>query len=430
MRTSRHSLSQADELSDALRRFFARRAAELGGLGLLVLAFAFGLALATWSVEDPSLTHATNGPVRNLLGPLGAVIADLGMQILGMGSIVLAVPVAIWGLQLMGRRRLERLPLRIGLWLAGTAAAAAVASAMPATAAWPLPSGLGGVIGDGLLFGLRGILGLTSGPGAAIITLVYAGVAILALTAACGFGFPETADEDEEEDLPPRRSSRRAPADDFDDESADEPGWGIISIGAVVHGFMTLKSAIARRLAARRSPAPARADLPAAPVPSIPHTAPRREPRFDHDPIPAGEPCDEGDDVDAAPYSRAEEEAFAPRPAGQAGSRIVPPRAAPKPGKRLAREAQPSFLDEAEGYQLPPLSLLAEPKKTSGAVISPEALEQNAALLESTLEDFGVKGEIVNVHPGPVVTLYEFEPAPGTKSSRVISLADDIARSM
>src|SRR5690606_17070934 len=99
-------------------------------------------------------------------------------------------------------------------------------------------------------------------------------------------------------------------------------------------------------------------------------------------------------------------------------------------GKRLAREAQPSFLDEAEGYQLPPLSLLAEPKKTSGAVISPEALEQNAALLESTLEDFGVKGEIVNVHPGPVVTLYEFEPAPGTKSSRVISLADDIARSM
>ncbi|MFO7310320.1 MAG: DNA translocase FtsK 4TM domain-containing protein, partial [Pseudomonadota bacterium] len=392
MRTSRHSLSQADELSDALRRFFARRTAELGGLGLLVLAFAFGLALATWSVEDPSLTHATNGPVRNLLGPLGAVIADLGMQILGMGSIVLAVPVAIWGLQLMGRRRLERLPLRIGLWLAGTAAAAAVASAMPATAAWPLPSGLGGVIGDGLLFGLRGILGLTSGPGAAIITLVYAGVAILALTAACGFGFPETADEDEEEDLPPRRSSRRAPADDFDDESADEPGWGIISIGAVVHGFMTLKSAIARRLAARRSPAPARAGLPAAPVPSVPHTVPRREPRFDHDPIPAGEPCDEGDDVDAAPYSRAEEEAFAPRPAGQAGSRIVPPRAAPKPGKRLAREAQPSFLDEAEGYQLPPLSLLAEPKKTSGAVISPEALEQNAALLESTLEDFGVKG--------------------------------------
>src|SRR5690606_11481281 len=169
---------------------------------------AFGLALATWSVEDPSLTHATNGPVKNLLGPLGAVIADLGMQILGMGAIVFVVPVVIWGLQLMGRRRLERLALRIGLWLAGTAAAAAVASAMPATTSWPLPSGLGGVVGDGLLFGLRGLLGLTSGPGAVIVTLVYAGIAILSLTAACGFGFPETADDEDEEDLAPRRSSR------------------------------------------------------------------------------------------------------------------------------------------------------------------------------------------------------------------------------
>ena len=62
--------------------------------------------------------------------------------------------------------------------------------------------------------------------------------------------------------------------------------------------------------------------------------------------------------------------------------------------------------------------------------MSADALEQNATLLESTLEDFGVRGEIINVRPGPVVTLYELEPAPGTKSSRVISLADDIARSM
>src|SRR6185312_11141562 len=62
--------------------------------------------------------------------------------------------------------------------------------------------------------------------------------------------------------------------------------------------------------------------------------------------------------------------------------------------------------------------------------LSPEALQQNARLLEGVLEDFGVKGEIINVRPGPVVTLYELEPAPGIKSSRVIGLADDIARSM
>ena len=108
---------------------------------------------------------------------------------------------------------------------------------------------------------------------------------------------------------------------------------------------------------------------------------------------------------------------------------MAPPPAAPKPGKRLSRDAQPSLLD-GERYQLPPLQMLSEPKKSPVSTVSEDALEQNATLLESTLEDFGVRGEIINVRPGPVVTLYELEPAPGTKSSRVISLADDIARSM
>ena len=79
---------------------------------------------------------------------------------------------------------------------------------------------------------------------------------------------------------------------------------------------------------------------------------------------------------------------------------------------------------------MPSITMLAEPKKSVGAKISHDALEQNARLLEGVLDDFGVKGEIVNVRPGPVVTLYELEPAPGIKSSRVIGLADDIARSM
>ena len=74
--------------------------------------------------------------------------------------------------------------------------------------------------------------------------------------------------------------------------------------------------------------------------------------------------------------------------------------------------------------------MLTEPKKSAGAKVSQDALEQNARLLEGVLDDFGVKGEIVNVRPGPVVALYELEPAPGIKSSRVIGLADDIARSM
>ncbi|HWD14659.1 DNA translocase FtsK [Pseudochrobactrum sp. sp1633] len=82
------------------------------------------------------------------------------------------------------------------------------------------------------------------------------------------------------------------------------------------------------------------------------------------------------------------------------------------------------------GYEYPPRALLQEPVYKDGAIISQEMLERSAGLLESILEDFGVRGEIIHVRPGPVVTLYEFEPAPGVKSSRVIGLADDIARSM
>ncbi|ALV26843.1 DNA translocase FtsK [Pannonibacter phragmitetus] len=115
----------------------------------------------------------------------------------------------------------------------------------------------------------------------------------------------------------------------------------------------------------------------------------------------------------------------------QGGARVVPQAPRPQPGRRVQAEAQPSLLEAPDVYELPPLRLLAEPKpagKTPG--LSADALEQNARILEGVLEDFGVRGEIIEVRPGPVVTLYELEPAPGIKSSRVIGLADDIARSM
>lgn len=96
--------------------------------------------------------------------------------------------------------------------------------------------------------------------------------------------------------------------------------------------------------------------------------------------------------------------------------------------------SQPMFRDApvfAEGeYEYPSIELLQQARVQQTTTMTPEALEQSAGLLESVLEDFGVKGEIIDVRPGPVVTLYEFEPAPGVKSSRVIGLSDDIARSM
>jgi DNA segregation ATPase FtsK/SpoIIIE, S-DNA-T family len=115
--------------------------------------------------------------------------------------------------------------------------------------------------------------------------------------------------------------------------------------------------------------------------------------------------------VEAAPVARTEEVSLA-RP-------VETP---------VARK--PRVLTFAEDYTFPDIDLLqfAEPREEQ--TMSQEALEQSAGLLESILEDFGVKGEIIDVRPGPVVTLYEFAPAPGVKSSRVMNLSDDIARSM
>ncbi|MEM6577709.1 MAG: DNA translocase FtsK 4TM domain-containing protein [Pseudomonadota bacterium] len=110
-----------------------------------------------------------------------------------------------------------------------------------------------------------------------------------------------------------------------------------------------------------------------------------------------------------------------------------PPRRAPQPSARAAAEAQPALQFEATArpaFELPPLSLLSNPSKITRHYLSDEALEENARMLENVLDDYGVKGEIVSVRPGPVVTMYELEPAPGLKASRVIGLADDIARSM
>ncbi|WP_254493963.1 DNA translocase FtsK [Bartonella sp. B1099] len=85
---------------------------------------------------------------------------------------------------------------------------------------------------------------------------------------------------------------------------------------------------------------------------------------------------------------------------------------------------------DCDVYEFPPISLLQKPVFHEGTMIPQETLERGAGLLESVLEDFGIKGEVIHVHPGPVVTMYEFEPAAGVKSSRVINLSDDIARSM
>jgi S-DNA-T family DNA segregation ATPase FtsK/SpoIIIE len=153
------------------------------------------------------------------------------------------------------------------------------------------------------------------------------------------------------------------------------------------------------------------------------------------------QPPDDHDETDrdagafGDPYLPPEPPLFRAPPAQPFRAKVQhPPRKPSQPSRRALEEAQPSLgLDVEPGapvYAPPPLSLLSNPAEIERLQLSDEALEENARMLETVLDDYGVKGEIVSVRPGPVVTMYELEPAPGLKASRVIGLADDIARSM
>src|ERR1700674_3228686 len=138
-------------LSDDFRAAMRRRLGEFGGLVLVAAAGVAAAALATWSVNDPSLSHATGATVHNLLGAPGAIAADLAMQLFGLATIALILPPAMWGWRLYTHRRLDRLRWRAVAFAAGLVLAAGFASSLPRTAHWPLPTGIGGVIGDALL---------------------------------------------------------------------------------------------------------------------------------------------------------------------------------------------------------------------------------------------------------------------------------------
>jgi S-DNA-T family DNA segregation ATPase FtsK/SpoIIIE len=373
-------------LSGQLGAILQRRLRELGGIALLSLAMIAALALASWSVDDPSLSHATDSPVHNLLGRPGAIAADLMMQLLGLGSLALLLPIAVWGYRLLGHRPLRRERLRVLLWLFGAVLTAAFASSLPRGIRWPLPCGLGGVVGDAIL---RLPTALFRTPLTGTYGLVAASALGIAALAAFGgaAGLFLRGSRDEEEEL-----------DEVDEVEAEDNGaW--ISLGGLMHTVLSFRSRLTRIFRRpMRAPAPAKGSARDA-------LAQRRvEPRLEgqrHSGIDEGDET-EDEDVDEP----------TPRAARK-------PRAAARPTRR-----------SNGGYILPPLDLLSQPSKLGRATVSGDILQENSTALEGVLADFGVRGEIINARPGPVVTLYELEPAPGIKSSRVISLADDIARSM
>jgi S-DNA-T family DNA segregation ATPase FtsK/SpoIIIE len=376
----------------------ADRAAEAGGLALLAVAAAGALALATWSVQDPSLNHATHAPVRNLLGAPGAIAADVLMQVFGLGSIALLFPVSAWGWRLIAHRRFDREKLRLAAWFLGGPLAAGFAATLGRTAAWPLPTGLGGIVGDAMLALPRLFLPLFMPASGLIASLLFAAATAAVVTVASGFG------------LSGRRGDEQADADEEDEDplldAEDREPSLLLQLGRLTHWWLTLRGVVRRASAAVTAPS---RPQNAAPVGMRDIIA-----RLD---------ADDG----GSPYAKIERRT-ATTADRRAPAREAAPQPAAKPGRRAAAANRRAFDDDA--YEMPPLTLLSPPKKHPGAAVSADTLEHNARTLEGVLEDFGVKGQIINVRPGPVVTLYELEPAPGIKSSRVIGLADDIARSM
>ncbi len=344
--------------------------------GGLVAAVGVGLAaaLATWNVADPSLNASTAAAPGNALGAAGATLADALLQTLGLAGALAALLLLVLGLSRLtgpqpdaGRLGLRLRALCGGFALVGLAALLAWA---PTPAAWPLARGLGGLAGDSLLNLGGGALSEFNLPyGRGVTAALLGGLGAWGLIYALAL---------------PRLNLLAA--------AGSLGAWlRSRSLASAVRSPFEAEGAAARSVASGRA-----RRAKSAPVPA-----------------PLG----------------AEPEAEAPGADEGAAPAIRPPKATRESG-RETREAQ-GLLDFArgEGFCLPELSMLSR-SGPRAAQFDEAALRQNAQLLEGVLAEFGVRGQIDQIRPGPVVTLYELVPAPGVKSARVVALADDIARSM
>jgi S-DNA-T family DNA segregation ATPase FtsK/SpoIIIE len=236
-------------ISGQLGAVLRRRLREVGGTALISLAMMAALALATWSVDDPSLSHATDAPVHNLLGHPGAIAADLMMQLLGLGSLALLLPIGVWGYRLLGHRPLGNERLRVLLWLLGAVLAAAFASCLPRGGHWPLPSGLGGVIGDAMLRLQAMVIGKPLAGTYRLVTAIVLGLtALAAFAGAAGIIWLGSADEEEDEERTRKvREEDESPDEESDEGDEGEEGEeGLISLGRFMHAALSLRSRLAR----------------------------------------------------------------------------------------------------------------------------------------------------------------------------------------
>lgn len=361
--------AQTPHWRDTMKAGVRRSGAVLAGIALFVVTVALVLALVSFHSQDPALNTASGGPVRNWLGPIGAWTSDILYSLLGLPILMLAPVGLITAHRWMTGRPNER-PRRM---IAGAAVGTLVAAIGLALLHidWSLP------IEWRLPAGLGGLAGLAVAGGVDWV-IGLAGDPAVSFWAGRGLGL-------------------------------------ILLLGGLWFWWMRLEFTAPTRLF--RLPRLTRS------------TGEERIVAADAPRFRIADPQPHEDDL---PFERAAPLATEPRrqvvPDNRPGPVIAERTIATSPAR--AKPPVQAALDFKDSYQLPPLDLLAPPPANTNATIDKAALERNARLLESVLEDFHVKGEIVEVRPGPVVTMYELEPASGIKASRVIQLADDIARNM
>jgi S-DNA-T family DNA segregation ATPase FtsK/SpoIIIE len=361
--------------------FLRRRALQVIGLALLGTAGGLVLALQTYRPGDPSFNSTGDGAaIANALGYPGAVIADMLLQTFGLASLLLPAALIFWGLRFLlllpfGRWWLRLPPLALALPFG-----AVTASPFPVLGAWASNLKSGGFLGSALLDRSIAALGAYAPELAEIavpptLALACGFFTFIFIWLVSGFTFGEIG-----------AIWRRITAiSQSVGDVASKANQGIKSLG---EGAASMISATRDRIEPKLFSSPGGAPLPVAEEES----------------------------------DKSEAELIA-SPA---------PRATPGKRERESRQKKLALPElDPDGFQLPPLDLLAMPTETGKyQKINEDSLSQNAKVLEAVLQDFGINGQIVKVRPGPVVTLYELEPTPGTRTARVIGLSDDIARSM
>ena len=361
------------------------------GMALLAGALFLALALGFYDHADPSWDHAVLAPVHNPMGMEGARLADALFQGFGLAAWLMPVFLFDWGVRLVLARGLGRLWIKLLLAPWALPLLALAVSILPAPFSWPIASGLGGFVGELARQGFGRID--VAPPLAAMAAAALVGLLLLYVLGFSTRGRFARANASSRSSLASEREALRLAREEKEFRNSGETPGLLARLGGLLSP--------ARLIGRRTDPEPLETEIDQT----------RNDPVF----------------LDGAKMEDAGED-------DEEDSRPVRRRASVDlSGKssKMRRMRQASLALGHADHLLPPLDLLSDPPPMrGGAAINEEALQQNARLLESVLEEFGVRGQIVKVRPGPVVALYELEPAPGIKASRVIGLADDIARSM